>query len=202
METNNLNTKYQNNMYHSHEMTNPVILSLLFSLCISLVLTLAGVIVAYTILAEFFSPDFFELLFNEVTLKSFIIIFIISDSIILLQATLLFIASKIFGNCSPNFFMATDISLKAFKLPIILIGASLIFVKVHYFITALFVLTAILLLVINLYEGSKKLFQLSDSKVLLITPICIILNYGIIAWVTTNYIKSYIEDLMSNFLFF
>lgn len=196
METNNLNTKYQNNMYHSHEMTNPVILSLLFSLCVSLVLTLAGVTVAYTIIPEFFRPDFVDLLFNEITLKSFVIIFIICDAIILLQATLLFIAATIFGKYSPNFFMATDISLKAFKLPIILIGCSLIFIKVNYSITALFILIATTLLIINLYEGSKKLFQISDSRVLLITPICMILNYGIITWVCMNVLKAYIEELL------
>lgn len=223
METNNSNNgysnnnsennhNYQNNSYYLNNTqcnmqkdtlkSNSLVSSLIFSLCISLVLILGFIIAAYMKMPSYFRPDFTDLLFNEITIKSLIIVFTISEAILLLQSVLLLIASRIFSNCYCDFFSALNVSLKSFKVPAILLIASLIGALVHPLVTCVFIIISIMLLLINLYEGTRNLLSLPDNKVLLITSISIILNYGIIIWVSMTMVKSYIEDLFYDLLYF
>lgn len=216
METNNSNNgysnnNYQNNPYYSNNTQynmkkytsklNPFVSSLIFSLCISLVLILGFIITIYMTIPGYFNPDFTDFLFNKITLKSLITVFTISEAILLLQSVLLLIASRIFSNCYCDFFLALNVSLKSFKAPVILLITSLLGVLIHPIVTCVFIIIAITLLIINLYEGTKKLLGFSDTKILLISSISIILNYGIVLWVNMNMVKSYIEDLISDFLY-
>lgn len=199
METNQVNNTYSyNKSPNTRTSLNPIISSAIFSLCVAAVLILIGSIIVKESMSYFYSPSLIDILFEEVTIKAFFIIFLISESLLLLQAALLFGTSKFFAKNICNFYDFITVSLNAFRPFIILLGLAIVGAHITPIITIVLLITALVIFLIKLYEGTKNLFS-PQNKLIFIVPVSIFLNYGIIIWISINSIQSYIENIFSSF---